>query len=182
MFGKIRSETYDLYLDGQPCTLVYGNIFANSNSVTSTFFNMHCHYCIGENNIYINSNGFYHYHMYDQDFSYNPFEFFDEETAGKWESELPILKNYLKAKEIPYAGNEIVNNIHVGSGHFLRGSETVYKFKNNIHFEDDPGFEDMQSGNFALRPDSIVFSKMPEFKRIPFEYIANHSKYIEDNK
>jgi hypothetical protein len=182
MFGKIRSETYDLYLDGQPCTLVYGNIFASSNSVTGTFFNMHCHYCIGENNMYINSNGFYHYHMYDEDFSYNPFAFFDEETAEKWETQIPILKTYLNAREIPYAGNEIVSNIHVGSGHFLRGSETVYKFKNNVHFDEDPGFEDMENGNFALRPDSIVFSKVPGFTRIPFEYIANYSKYIEDNK
>ncbi len=182
LFGKIRSETYDLYLDGQPSTLVFGNVFANSNTMEGTFFNRDSHYDIARNNIYINVSAFFHHTMYDADFSYNPFEPYDEETAKKWDERYPALKTFMKAREIPLAANEIVNNVHVGAGHFLRGAETVYIFENNIHFDDDPGFEDVQNGNFVLKPDSILYSKIPEFRRIPFEHIANYSKYKEDNK
>ncbi len=181
MFGRIRTETYDVYFDGHPATLLFGNVFACSNTSEGTFINMDSHYVVAKNNIYINQSCFYHLSMYDNDFSYDPFEAFDNEVAKKWDEKYPILRTYLKAKEIPLAANEIINNVHVGAGHFLRGAETVYKFYGNTYFEADPGFIDMENSNYKLKPDSTIFSKIPDFINIPFEFIANYSNYLKVN-
>ncbi|MEN6546490.1 MAG: right-handed parallel beta-helix repeat-containing protein [Armatimonadia bacterium] len=39
----------------------------------------------------------------------------------------------------------------------------------NLITDKDPGFVDAAKGNFALRPDSEVFKKLPGFEPIPFE-------------
>gem|GEM_PF-6528781 len=182
MFGKIRSETYDVYFDGHPATLLYGNIFANSNTNEGTFINVNSHYIIAKNNIYINQSCFYHHTMYGEDFSYDPFAPFDSETAKKWDERYPILRTYLKAKEIPFCAHEIVNNIHVGDGHFLRGADTVYHFEGNNYFEDDPGFADMKNGNYKLKKESIVFDNIPDFENVPMEFIANYREYSDNKK
>ncbi len=36
----------------------------------------------------------------------------------------------------------------------------------------DPGFVDMAHGNFQLKPDAEVFSRLPGFKPIPFQKIG----------
>ena len=36
----------------------------------------------------------------------------------------------------------------------------------------DPGFVNPAVGNFLLKPDSVVFSKLPGFQPIPFDRIG----------
>ena len=47
-----------------------------------------------------------------------------------------------------------------------------FDFKNNYVTLEDPGFVDAENKNFQLRDDSIVYQKIPEFKKIPFEKIG----------
>jgi len=42
----------------------------------------------------------------------------------------------------------------------------------NFVTEEDPGFVDAANMNFQLRDDSVVYQKIPEFKKIPFENIG----------
>ena len=42
----------------------------------------------------------------------------------------------------------------------------------NLVTAGDPGFVDAAKGNFALKPDSEVFKKIPGFKPIPFDQIG----------
>jgi len=42
----------------------------------------------------------------------------------------------------------------------------------NFVTEEDPGFVDAANMNFQLRDDSVVYQKIPEFKKIPFEIIG----------
>lgn len=45
-------------------------------------------------------------------------------------------------------------------------------WQDNFVTAQDPGFVDAAKGNFALKPDSIVFQKIPGFKPIPVEKIG----------
>ena len=46
------------------------------------------------------------------------------------------------------------------------------RIADNFATEDDPGFVDAANMNFQLKDDSIVYQKIPGFKRIPFEKIG----------
>ena len=44
--------------------------------------------------------------------------------------------------------------------------------KDNLIIQKDPGFVDRENLNFKLTPDSVVYEKLPGFKRTPFEKIG----------
>lgn len=73
-------------------------------------------------------------------------------------------------------GNIVRNNVLYKSG-AISGDDRNMKlgnFENNITFgpADDLGFVDAANKNFELKEDSIIFSKIPEFKKIPFSQIG----------
>ena len=66
-------------------------------------------------------------------------------------------------------GQYIWHNVSYRSGRFGGGT---YILKNNLATSEDPGFVDPGDMNFQLRDDSIVYRKIPEFEKIPFEKIG----------
>jgi hypothetical protein len=66
-----------------------------------------------------------------------------------------------------WAKNDVlVRCAQVSSGNWTYGKDDVFVTS------DDPGFVDAAKGNYALRPDSEVFRRLPGFKPIPFERIG----------
>ena len=57
----------------------------------------------------------------------------------------------------------------------LIGDYVQFELKNNFITGDDPGFIDQKNLNFQLKDNSIVYKKIPEFKKIPFEKIGLYS-------
>ena len=45
----------------------------------------------------------------------------------------------------------------------------LINFVDNLVTSQDPGFVDFAAGNYALKPGSEVFSKIPGFQNIPFD-------------
>ena len=50
-----------------------------------------------------------------------------------------------------------------------RGNDNLIEANNNLLLKQDPGFVDYKNGNFTLRQDSEVFTKIPDFKPVEFE-------------
>ena len=67
--------------------------------------------------------------------------------------------------------NRVFNNALIGDDEGVGPSRYPDKdFRHhNIQIDTDPGFVDEAAGNFALRPDSRVFTEIPGFAPIPFE-------------
>ncbi|MBI3923127.1 MAG: right-handed parallel beta-helix repeat-containing protein, partial [Armatimonadetes bacterium] len=65
--------------------------------------------------------------------------------------------------------NRVWHNVSVRSGEFGTGRNDT---KDNLVVSEDPGFVDAARLNFALKHDSPVFSKIPEFEPIPFAKIG----------
>jgi tetratricopeptide (TPR) repeat protein len=67
--------------------------------------------------------------------------------------------------------NHIWRNLVYGCGQFLDGDRGIQDLMDNYVTREDPGFEDVSSGEFELSPDSPVF-KWSSFQPIPFEEIG----------
>ena len=65
----------------------------------------------------------------------------------------------------------VSNNVLVRSGSLIRSSGGNV-MKDNFETDEDPGFIDADNMNFQLRDDSIIYKKIPGFKKIPFEKIG----------
>ena len=65
--------------------------------------------------------------------------------------------------------NLVRDNVSVQSGEFGSDSNDV---KGNWVTDEDPGFVDAAGMNFQLKADSAVWTKIPGFQRIPFEWIG----------
>jgi len=92
-----------------------------------------------------------------------------------WSERYPKLARILD--EDPHAplGNVVRKNVAVRCRRWLdvyRGGEKVLKLESNLVTKDDPGFVNYAAMDFRLRPDSIVFEKVPGFEPIPFERIG----------
>jgi hypothetical protein len=100
-----------------------------------------------------------------------------------WSLRYPKLARILD--EYPQAplGNILVNNVSYRSG--WRDPEKVCRdtfqqnigeqymtIENNFVTDEDPGFVDAANMKFQLREDSIVYKRIPDFKKIPFEKIG----------
>eukprot|EP00035_Acanthoeca_spectabilis_P010166 m.180133 g.180133 ORF g.180133 m.180133 type:complete len:208 (+) comp14943_c0_seq3:1235-1858(+) len=76
-----------------------------------------------------------------------------------------------------YCGNTRAFDAPVGCWPDLAGFQTAGPQK---LYTADPGFVDMANGNFALKPDSQIFTDFPGFPNIPFgqigpQYGAGHA-------
>lgn len=76
--------------------------------------------------------------------------------------------------------NKVFNNALIGNnegvtpGHYPDNNEYRH---HNVEIDTDPGFVDEVSGNFALRPDSLVFKEIPGFEPIPFDKMQQAKKW-----
>ncbi|MBN1422519.1 MAG: right-handed parallel beta-helix repeat-containing protein, partial [Planctomycetes bacterium] len=100
-----------------------------------------------------------------------------------WSTRYPALARILD--EIPQAplGNTLLRNVSYRSSwrdpeaecrrtfhtHIDRPYMTI---ADNYVTDEDPGFVGAAAGNYALRDDSIVYEKVPGFRRIPWERIG----------
>lgn len=84
--------------------------------------------------------------------------------------------------------NQICGNVLVQSGPIRVSSGD--EVKDNLVMGDNPGFVDAAVMDFRLKPDSVVFTKIPSFQVIPFEKIGLYkdeyrravvSRAVEDN-
>lgn len=69
--------------------------------------------------------------------------------------------------------NVLSTNVIVGGNKALirirQNGTGVFENVNNFQTDEDPGFVDLEGGNFMLRDDSEVYKKLEGFKPIPFD-------------
>ena len=56
-----------------------------------------------------------------------------------------------------------------------RGAPELIKGDNNLVTTADPGFVDYKNGDYTLKPDSEVFTKIPGFENIEMSKIGNNA-------
>ncbi|MDF2923038.1 MAG: hypothetical protein K0R57_1952 [Paenibacillaceae bacterium] len=85
----------------------------------------------------------------------------------------PVLSAYydqaLTPQPQPVDNNVMENNVMVRAQTVMGGTATLL---NNYATVEDPGFENADSMNFSLRPDSVVYQQLPQFTPIPFGEIG----------
>ena len=174
--GNSYGATYAVYCDDSACgATVGGNVFYKVRSSAIFFARGHDH--VARNNIFVDSlNGLssgmdnvqWLNYMREPlmvlrlrkavDILQPPYATRYPELADTFETE----PNYPRL-------NTIHGNVSVRSGDFGTNSNNV---QGNLITDEDPGFVDEAAMNFQLKPDSIVFTKMPGFQRIPFDSIG----------
>jgi hypothetical protein len=88
-----------------------------------------------------------------------------------WKSKYPQLLNVTEEDPFLPIRSTFINNLTVNAKKLYStrsGMEKVYTIKDNLELKEDPGFEDMSNNKFQLKPDSMVYSKIPDFKEVPF--------------
>ncbi|CAG7658847.1 X2-like carbohydrate binding domain-containing protein [Paenibacillus allorhizosphaerae] len=93
-----------------------------------------------------------------------------------WSQRYPTLPNILNDDPLLPKRNVVRNNVIINSGSITGDSRNMQlgTFANNVSFanKDDLGFVDPANGNFQLKDDSLIFSRIPEFQQIPFAEIG----------
>ncbi|MCC6697554.1 MAG: right-handed parallel beta-helix repeat-containing protein [Candidatus Hydrogenedentes bacterium] len=89
-------------------------------------------------------------------------------TKPPYTERYPDLVGFMEPNDRPRV-NAAANNVVVQCGAFLNGN---WEDKGNFVTDSDPGFVDVANQNFALREDSIVFTRLPGFTAIPFAEIG----------
>ena len=90
-------------------------------------------------------------------------------TAPPYVARYPKLAHEFDGSPSLHRGNEVRDNVSIRSGDFREDGKEL---KDNLVMQEDPGFVDAVAMNFQLKPDSIVFKKLPGFQKIPFEKIG----------
>ena len=104
-------------------------------------------------------------------------------TKPPWSTRYPKLARILEEDPRAPLGNTLERNVSYRSGwcnpeercrgKFDQNIDKQYmKITDNFVTEEDPGFVDAAKMNFQLKDDSVVYQKVPGFKRIPFEEIG----------
>ena len=88
-------------------------------------------------------------------------------TQPPYTDRYPELKDFYTYEGLRM--NHASGNVAVRCKNYVEGNWMVEK---SLVTQEDPGFEDYASGNFALRSDAAVFTWIPEFEPIPFEAIG----------
>lgn len=91
-------------------------------------------------------------------------------TQPPYATRYPQLANTFDPAPDLRRSNQICANVSIRSGEF-RGPSSD-DIRGNYVTQEDPGFADAASMNFQLKPDSVVFTKIPDFQKIPFEKIG----------
>ena len=92
-----------------------------------------------------------------------------------WKEAFPELYNMDLEKAGVAAGNVFEGNLSYNSGAVNLSSIAVENgtVKNNYVTTSDPGFVDLDKGNYTLKEDAEVFTKITDFMPIPFTRMGN---------
>jgi hypothetical protein len=95
-----------------------------------------------------------------------------------WSTRYPKLARVMDEEPALPLGNVIRRNVSVRCKRWLSAGG-MDKYLDRVTFEDnlilddeDPGFVDPAAGNFRLRPDSIIRTRLPGFEPIPMDRIG----------
>jgi hypothetical protein len=193
--GRPDRMVMGVYCDDATCGVtVYGNVFYKTATHGSVFSNAG-HDIIVRNNVFVDTMGpaVWLNSWWRMAPSEVP-EFFGENGIYRrrltelldikkppYSTRYPELSDWMDPIEDgkAYVGmlprrNLMENNVIVNSPGKLRldGERAQFEDRNNFETNDDPGFIDAANMNFQLRKDSVVYKKLPGFKKIPFERIG----------
>lgn len=99
-------------------------------------------------------------------------------TQPPWSERYPEIVNLLQERhELPLRTLFKDNLVYIKEGEPYKmamrkennTNPALISFVDNLVTNTDPGFVNLAAGNFALKKDSVVFSKIPGFRQIPFE-------------
>jgi hypothetical protein len=176
--GGQRNGSHAIYLDdGYSSAYVVGNVF--SNIANYGVFVGGGRDNVIFNNMMINCGGFI---FCDSRFAEGWTEIRVEplKNHGYWRSDIwkeafPELYNMDIEKAGIAAGNVFEGNLSYKSGATNISTIAVENgtVKNNYVTTSDPGFVDLENGNFTLKEDSEVFTKISDFMPIPFTRMGN---------
>ncbi|MBN1422517.1 MAG: right-handed parallel beta-helix repeat-containing protein [Planctomycetes bacterium] len=88
-----------------------------------------------------------------------------------WSIRYPALARILDEHPQAPLGNTLARNVSVRST-WGTPDARYFAIRDNYLTGDDPGFADAANMDFALRDDSIIYERIPGFRRIPFERIG----------
>ncbi|MEK6794434.1 MAG: LamG-like jellyroll fold domain-containing protein [Spirochaetota bacterium] len=83
----------------------------------------------------------------------------------------PLLEGFMDPQPGQIRSNHSSKNVLVMCADVKSGN-WEFDSNENIITESDPGFVNAAKGDFRLKPDSIVYKTLPDFKPIPFEKIG----------
>ena len=183
-------QTCTLYLDNSTAGVtVFGNVFYRNSGRTVKGFGRNViginegHDHVISNNLFIDNNGASvkdgaDFEKTSKTFAGNNRMLREDVDVTKppYSTRYPdFLKTYLGVAvnhdpSTPLL-NRVFNNVLVGNNDGAGASRYPDKDyrHHNVEIDTDPGFVDEAAGNMALRPDSVVFKKIPGFQPIPFD-------------
>lgn len=102
-------------------------------------------------------------------------------TSDVWLERFPIFENIMEEKVYLPQRNVIMNNVEVNSGNddIQEGVAERGTVENNIKMT-DPGFVDLQNGDFTLKENAEVFSKIPGFEDTHFERMGRYDEKLKN--
>ena len=180
--GGHDGTSWDIYLDGGACGITaFGNVFYTTAGAAplSTAFSINCgHDNVVRNNIFIDTPPVRRPSVSDSAWMADlakPLKVLRlrkavDVTKPPYATRYPKLANMFDPSQGLRRSNEICSNVSIRSGD-VRGSGSD-DIKDNFVTQEDPGFVDAAGMDFQLKPDSIVFTKIPGFEKIPFEKIG----------
>jgi Right handed beta helix region len=173
--GNDHGSTCVIYFDDDSCGVqVLGNVIYQAKGA-GVWINHGCDH-VFENNMFVQTNGTVPACVDTRAYDWKT----DELQVKRLREDLditqpPYAQRYprlLETYEIPMGagrGSDVFRNVSVNAGDFGTGTNTL---KDNLVVTGDPGFVDMAAMDFRLLDESLVFSKIPGFKPIPFDQIG----------
>lgn len=175
--------SWGIYLDDlMSNAIIYGNVFAgieNGGILVGGGRDT-----VVENNIFINSGkagtsdnrglNWADYHAKPGGVVYEAL-LYTPYTSEPWKSRYPELVNILSDSGATPKYQTYKNNVYYKTNGFELASEVTSNAlanEKNLSYTTSIGFVDEANKNYELRPDSVIFSDIPEFKAIPFNEIG----------
>ncbi|GMW01397.1 MAG: hypothetical protein AMXMBFR84_25340 [Candidatus Hydrogenedentota bacterium] len=92
-------------------------------------------------------------------------------TSAVYLNKYPALAGYFDSWQAPRLNlgecNVVVKCKNVAEGDWQLGDTLVLRM--------DAGFVDAANGNYALKPDSVIYQRLPDFRPIPFDAIGMYT-------
>jgi hypothetical protein len=181
--------TNSIYFDDYHCgNFVFGNVFYKGGipggAKMGAVFIHAGRYNIIDNNIFIECPQAYGSVQWDQAAmdrwfpEHNTNHLIYEEvdvTKPPYSDRYPWIQNLFTDMRL----NVVTRNLIYKCGAFIGRGEAVQS--DNIVTNDEPGFVNESSGNYLLKDDSWVYTKIPGFKKIPFDKIGLYKDKYRKN-